>query len=74
LEKSFGINPSAKSPFDLVQLAKPHRDGKRFVVRADELLTAFLELESAIRACGEQGRLSTPCREGQVLSGTFFRH
>jgi hypothetical protein len=25
-------------------------DGKRFVVRADELLTAFLELESAIRA------------------------
>jgi hypothetical protein len=25
-------------------------DGKRFVVQADELLTAFLELESAIRA------------------------
>jgi len=25
-------------------------DGKRFVVRADEMLTAFLELESAIRA------------------------
>jgi hypothetical protein len=25
-------------------------DGKRFVVRADEKLTAFLELESAIRA------------------------
>jgi hypothetical protein len=31
-----------------------HRgDGKRFVVRVDELLTAFLELESAIRACYE---------------------
>jgi hypothetical protein len=31
-----------------------HRDdGKRFVVRADEKLTAFLELESAIRSCGE---------------------
>jgi len=27
-------------------------DGKRFVVRADEKLTAFLELESAIRGCG----------------------
>jgi hypothetical protein len=27
--------------------------GKRFVVRADEKLTAFLELEAAIRACGE---------------------
>jgi hypothetical protein len=27
-----------------------HRgDGKRFVVRADEKLTAFIELESAIR-------------------------
>jgi hypothetical protein len=25
-----------------------HRDGKRFVVRADEKLTAFLELERAI--------------------------
>jgi hypothetical protein len=30
-------------------IANPHRgDGKRFVVRADEKLTAFLELESAI--------------------------
>jgi len=30
-----------------------HRDdGKRFVVHADEKLTAFLELESAIPACG----------------------
>jgi hypothetical protein len=26
-----------------------HGDGKRFVVRADEKLTAFVELESAIR-------------------------
>jgi len=26
------------------------RSGKRFVMRADEKLTAFLELESAIRA------------------------
>jgi hypothetical protein len=28
-------------------------DGKRFIVRADERLTAFLELESAIDARGE---------------------
>jgi hypothetical protein len=35
-------------------IADAHRDnGKRFVVRADEKLTAFLELESAIRACGD---------------------
>ena len=32
------------------------RRGKRFVMRADEKLTAFVELESAIRACGEWPR------------------
>jgi hypothetical protein len=26
-------------------------DGKRFVVHADELLTAFVEVESAVRVC-----------------------
>ena len=32
-------------------IADAHRgDGKRFVVHADEKLTAFLELQSAIRA------------------------
>jgi hypothetical protein len=35
-------------------VADAHRgDGKGFVVRADEKLTAFLELEAAVRACGE---------------------
>jgi hypothetical protein len=34
-----------------IWIADAHRDGgKRFVVRADEQLTAFIELESAI--CG----------------------
>jgi hypothetical protein len=34
-----------------IWIADAHRDnGKRFVVRADEKLTAFIELESAIRA------------------------
>ena len=33
-----------------IWIADKHRDdGKRFVVHADELLTAFLELVSAIR-------------------------
>jgi len=37
-----------------IWIADAHRgDGKRYVVRAEELLTAFMELESAIRACGE---------------------
>jgi hypothetical protein len=31
-----------------------HRDdGKQFIVRAEEKLTAFMELESAVRARGE---------------------
>jgi hypothetical protein len=33
-----------------VWIADAHRDGKRFVVRANGKLTAFLELESAISA------------------------
>ncbi len=28
-------------------------NGQRFIVRADEILTAFMELESVIRTCGE---------------------
>jgi hypothetical protein len=33
-----------------IWIADAHRDnGKRFVVRADEKLTAFLEIEAAIR-------------------------
>jgi hypothetical protein len=34
-----------------IWIADAHRDGKRYVVRADEKVTAFLELEAAIRAC-----------------------
>jgi len=30
------------------RIVNAHRDGKRFVVRADEKLTAFVELERAI--------------------------
>jgi hypothetical protein len=37
-----------------IWIADAHRDdGKRFVVRANEKLSAFLELESPVRACGE---------------------
>jgi hypothetical protein len=36
-----------------IWIADAHRDdGKRYVVHADEKLTAFLELEAAIRGCG----------------------
>jgi len=34
-----------------IWIADAHRDdGKRFVVRADEKLTAFIELEAVVRA------------------------
>jgi hypothetical protein len=37
-----------------IWIADAHRDdGKRFVVRADEKLAVFVELESAIRTCRE---------------------
>ena len=32
-----------------IWIVDAHREGKRFVVRADEKLSAFVELESAIR-------------------------
>src|SRR5205823_14028390 len=45
-------------------IADAHRDnGKHFVVRADKKLTAFLELEAAIRACGE-----LPRQAGEIFS------
>jgi hypothetical protein len=31
-----------------IWIVDAHRDGKRFIVRADEKLTAFLELQRAI--------------------------
>jgi hypothetical protein len=37
-----------------IWIADTHRsDGKRFVVRADEKLTAFVELEAAICSCAD---------------------
>jgi hypothetical protein len=37
-----------------IWIVDAHRDnGKRLVARSGEKLTAFLELESAIRACGD---------------------
>jgi hypothetical protein len=39
------INPNGRT----VWIVDPHRDdGKRFIVRADEKLTAFVELERAV--------------------------
>jgi hypothetical protein len=38
----------------IIWIADAHRDdGKRFIVRSDEKLTAFVGLASAVRACGD---------------------
>jgi hypothetical protein len=47
---SWGCVSTVDSNGQTIWIVDAHRgDGKRFVVRADEKLTAFLELESAIR-------------------------
>ena len=48
LELSCGRFASTDSEGRPIYVAVAERDGKRFVVRADEKLTAFMELESAI--------------------------
>jgi hypothetical protein len=53
---SWGCVSAIDSNGRTIRIADAHRDGKRFVVHADEKLTAFLELESAICACGELSR------------------
>ena len=46
---SWGCVSAIDSNGRMIWIADAHRDdGKRFVVRADEKLTAFLELESTI--------------------------
>jgi hypothetical protein len=51
---SWGCVAAVDSVGRTIWIVDAHRDNrKRFVVRADEILTAFLELELAIRACGD---------------------
>jgi hypothetical protein len=50
---SWGCVSAVDSFWRRIFVAHAHRgDSRRFVVRADEKLTAFVELESAIRGCG----------------------
>jgi hypothetical protein len=51
---SWGCVATVDSNGRTIFVADAHRDdGKRFVVHADEKLTAFVGLESALRARGE---------------------
>ena len=50
---SFSWVSAVDSQGGTIWIVDAHRgDGKRFVVRADEKLTAFLKLETAVRAGG----------------------
>jgi hypothetical protein len=51
---SWGCVSALDCEWRTISIANAHRgDGKRFVVRADEIMTAFLELEAEIRAFGQ---------------------
>ena len=50
---SWGYVSAIDSEGRTIWIADAHRDEKRFVVRADEKLTVFLELESAISKASE---------------------
>jgi hypothetical protein len=50
-----------------MRIADAHRDEKRFVVRADEKLTAFLELESACAKTEAEGVKNEPKQPQSAL-------
>ena len=51
--RSWGHVSAIDSEGRTIWIADAHRDRKRFIVRADKNLTAFLELESATRGFPE---------------------
>jgi hypothetical protein len=55
---SYGYVSAIDSKGRTIRIAHAHRDGKCFVVRADEKLTAFVELESAIPFADAKFRLA----------------
>jgi len=53
---SYGYVSSLDSRGRTIWITDAHRgDGKRFVVHADEILTAFVELETAVRSTKGRG-------------------
>ena len=50
---SYGYVSAVDSQGRTIWIADAYCDGKRFIVRADEKLTAFVELEAAIRGLCE---------------------
>jgi hypothetical protein len=65
---SLGYVSAGDCEWRTIWIADAHRDEKRFVVRADERLTAFLELESAIRLVFVDCQLGV--KEGKMKGST----
>ena len=57
---SWGCVSAVDSNGRTIWITDAYRDGKRFIARADEKLTAFLELESAINRL-PQDEILKPC-------------
>jgi hypothetical protein len=66
---SWGCVSAIDSNGRTIWIEDAHRgDGKRFVVHADEKLTAFLELENAARDClGDLGRKLNLAVHGKMI-------
>jgi hypothetical protein len=63
---SWGCVSAVDSNGRTIFVADAHRDdGKRFVVRADEKLTAFVELESAIQTAQKDATECAPPTQNQ---------
>ena len=56
----------------MIWIVDAHGYGKRFVVRADEMLTAFVELQRAIHEFAVSLILQWPCRNGAAEKLTAF--
>ena len=66
---SLGYVSAIDSAGRTIWIADEHRgDGKRFVVHADEKLTAFVELESAVRAAKAHG----PSHTTAMMTGKIW--
>src|SRR5438093_12197847 len=75
---SLGYVSAVDSEGRTVWIVDAHREGKRFVVHADEKLTAVVELESAICACGglsrQAGEISAKLRGYENKHSTSSNH
>jgi hypothetical protein len=67
---SLGYVSAIDSQGEQPGLLDAHRDGKRFIARADEKLTAFVELERAIHEFAVEFDLMMAAQKADCVYGT----